>query len=110
MGFAQEIVTRFHSRAAADAALLDFESRHHGGIPDAMPEITIDAPEAGLGIAHLLKQAGLTPSTSEAIRMIEQGGVKIDGGKVSDKALTLTKGTTVVAQVGKRKFARVTLK
>ena len=110
VGFAQEIVTRFHSRAAANAALLDFESRHHGGIPDDMPEIIIDAPETGLSIAHLLKQAGLTPSTSEAIRMIEQGGVKIDGGKVSDKALTLTKGTTVVAQVGKRKFARVTLK
>ncbi len=110
VGFAQEIVTRFHSRGAADAALLDFESRHHGGIPEEMPEITIDVTEAGLGIAHLLKQAGLTPSTSEAQRMLDQGGVKLDGEKVSDRALTIAKGVTVVAQVGKRKFARVTLK
>ena len=110
VGFAQEIVARFHSRASADSALLDFESRHHGGIPEDLPEITIDVADAGLGIAHLLKQAGLTPSTAEANRMIEQGGVKIDGTKISDRALTLAKGVTVVAQVGKRKFARVTLK
>ena len=110
VGFAQEIVARFHSRASADSALLDFDSRHHGGIPEDLPEITIDVADAGLGIAHLLKQAGLTPSTAEANRMIEQGGVKIDGTKISDRALTLAKGVTVVAQVGKRKFARVTLK
>ncbi len=110
VGFAQEIVARFHSRASADSALLDFESRHHGGIPEDLPEITIDVADAGLGIARLLKQAGLTPSTAEANRMIEQGGVKIDGTKISDRALTLAKGVTVVAQVGKRKFARVTLK
>ena len=110
VGFAQEIVARFHSRASADSALLDFESRHHGGIPEDLPEITIDVADAGLGIARLLKQAGLTPSTAEANRMIEQGGVKIDGTKIRDRALTLAKGVTVVAQVGKRKFARVTLK
>ena len=110
VGFAQEIVARFHSRASADSALLDFESRHHGGIPEDLPEITIDVADAGLGIARLLKQAGLTPSTAEANRMIEQGGVKIDGTKISDRAFTLAKGVTVVAQVGKRKFARVTLK
>lgn len=109
VAFAQEIVERFHTRLAAEAALQDFESRHHGGIPDDMPEVTLTAGDAGLGIAQLLKQAGLTPSTSEALRMVEQGGVRLDGEKVSDKALTIAKGKTVVAQVGKRKFARVTL-
>ena len=110
VGFAQEIVTRFHSKAAAETALLDFESRHHGGIPDVLDDVVIDVANDGLGIAHLLKQAGLTTSVAEANRMIEQGGVKLDGAKVSDRALTLAKGVTVVAQVGKRKFARVTLK
>jgi tyrosyl-tRNA synthetase len=109
VAFAQEIVERFHSRAAAGAALQDFESRHHGGIPEDMTEVTLTAVEAGIGIAHLLKQSGLTPSTAEAVRMIEQGGVRLDGEKVTDKALTITKGKTVVAQVGKRKFARVTV-
>ena len=107
--FAQEIVTRFHSRAAADDALHDFESRHRGGIPEHMPEITLECLQSGLGIAQLLKQAGLTPSTSESLRMIEQGGVKLNGEKISDKALTIAKGTTVVAQVGKRKFARISV-
>ena len=110
VGFAQEIVSRFNSKAAAEAALLDFESRHHGGIPDEMPEVVVDAIDGVMGIVQILKQAGLTPSNAEAARMIEQGGVKIDGQKVSDRALTLAKGTTVVVQVGKRKFARVTLK
>ena len=87
----------------------DFEARHRGGIPDDLQEITLLAGDAGLGIAQLLKQAGLTPSTSEALRMIEQGGVRLDGEKVTDKALTIARGKTVVAQVGKRKFARVTV-
>ena len=87
----------------------DFESRHHGGIPEDMPDVTLTAVESGIGIAHLLKQSGHTPSTAEAVRMIEQGGVRLDGEKVTDKALTITKGKTVVAQVGKRKFARVTV-
>jgi tyrosyl-tRNA synthetase len=108
--FAQEIVTRFHSRADAERALADFELRSRGGIPDEMEEITLTVAGESLGIGQLLKQAGLTPSTAEAFRMIEQGGVKLDGEKVSDKTLVIAKGVTVVAQVGKRKFARVTLK
>lgn len=107
--FAQEIVTRFHSRADAEAALRDFESRHHGGIPDDISEITLGTQSDGMAIWQLLKMAGLTPSTSDALRMIEQGGVKLDGEKVSDKNLRVAKGRTVVAQVGKRKFARVTV-
>ena len=109
VSFAKEIVERFHSKVAAELALCDFESRHHGGIPDDLREVTLVAVDAGLGIAQLLKQAGLTPSTSESLRMVEQGGVRLDGEKVTDKALTIAKGTTVVAQVGKRKFARVTV-
>jgi tyrosyl-tRNA synthetase len=106
--FAQEIVARFHNKAAADAALADFEARHkQGGVPDDMPEVKLAAP-GGLAIAQVLKQSGLTPSTTEATRMIEQGGVKIDGEKVSDKALKLAPGVYVM-QVGKRKFSRVTL-
>ncbi len=104
--FVQEIVARFHNLAAADAALADFESRFkQGGRPDDMPEVSL--PE-GLPIVQVLKQASLTSSTTEAQRMIEQGGVKIDGEKVSDKTLKLTQGVYVL-QVGKRKFARVTL-
>ena len=109
MSFAQEIVTRFHSRVAAEAALKDFEARHHGGIPEDISEITLSGGADGIILAQLLKQAGLTPSTAEALRMIEQGGVKIDGEKVSDKNLRISKGKTVVAQVGKRKFARITI-
>jgi tyrosyl-tRNA synthetase len=104
--FAQEIVTRFHDRAAAEKALADFEARFKQGVlPDEMPEVTVP----GGSIAQVLKQAGLTASTSEALRMIDQGAVKIDGEKVSDKALALAAGQTLVIQVGKRKFARVTL-
>ena len=109
VGFAQEIVARFHSRTVADDALQDFDSRHRGGIPEDMPEITLECPENGLGIVQALKQAGLTPSTSEAQRMIDQRGVKLNGVRVSDRALTIEKGTTVVVQVGKRKFARITI-
>ena len=106
--FAQEIVTRFHNTAAASNALADFEARfRQGGVPDDMPEVKLAAP-AGLPIAQVLKLSSLTPSTTEAARMIEQGGVKIDGEKVSDKTLKLARGVYVV-QVGKRKFARVTL-
>ena len=109
VAFAQELVTRFHSRADAEHALTDFELRSRGGVPDVIDEITLDIAGDGLVILQLLKQAGLTPSTSEAARMIEQGGVKLDGEKVNDKTLTIAKGAIVVAQVGKRKFARVTL-
>jgi tyrosyl-tRNA synthetase len=103
---AQEIVARFHSPRAAEEALADFNNRAKGGIPDDIPEVTLGG--APLGIGALLKQAGLAPSSSEAMRLIEQGGVKIDGATVSDKALKVEAGSFVV-QVGKRKFARVTL-
>ena len=110
VALAQEIVERFHSRAAAERALADFEARFkQNAIPDNLPEILIPCGSSGISIAQLLKQAGLTPSTSEAIRMIEQGGVKIDGEKISDKGLTLQSGLSAVFQVGKRKFARVVL-
>jgi tyrosyl-tRNA synthetase len=102
----KEIVTRFHSAQAADDALADFVNRSRGGIPDEVPEVAVSG--APLGVAQLLKQAGLCASTSEALRMIEQGGVRIDGAVISDKALKVEAGT-FVAQVGKRKFARVTL-
>ena len=103
---AREIVARFHSAAAADAAETDFNNRARGGIPDDIPDVVLAG--APLGIGALLKQAGLVPSTSEALRLIEQGGVRLDGAVVSDKGLKLQAGTVVV-QVGKRKFARVTL-
>ena len=108
VGFAQEIVARFHGRPAAVAALADFESRFkQGEIPADIAECTVNGGADGLAIATALKEAGLTASTSEALRMIAQGGVKLDGEKVADKALRLARGTTVVAQVGKRKFARI---
>ncbi len=110
VAFAQEIVTRFHSAADAGHALEDFELRSRGGIPDEVEEVTLLIDGPTLGIAQMLKQSGLVPSTGEANRMIEQGGVKLDGEKVNDKMLALSKGLTVVAQVGKRRFARVTLK
>ena len=103
---ARELVTRFHSAAAADAAEADFANRARGGIPDEIPSLTLAG--APLAIGAVLKQAGLVPSTSEALRLIEQGGVRIDGVVISDKALKLAAGTLVL-QVGKRKFARVTL-
>ncbi len=103
---AKEITARFHNAALADAAEQDFVNRSKGGVPDVIPEVTlIGAP---MGIAALLKSAGLAPSGSEASRLIDGGGVRIDGGVVSDKALKLTAGSYVV-QVGKRKFARVHL-
>jgi tyrosyl-tRNA synthetase len=107
--FAQEIVTRFHSQADAEKALSDFQTRAKGGIPDEVPEIRISIDAATIGIAQLLKLAGLVESTSEAYRAIEQGGVKLNSEKVTDKHLSLNKGVTVVAQVGKRKFAKITL-
>ncbi len=110
VGFAQEIVARFHSQAAAASALADFESRFkQGEIPADIAEATVTAGADGIAIANLLKEAGLTASTSESLRMIAQGGVKLDGEKVSDKALKLAAGMQVVVQVGKRKFARVKL-
>ena len=106
VALAQEIVARFHSPQAADEALADFVNRSKGGIPDDVAEVAVAG--APVGIAHLLKQVGLCASTSEAMRMVEQGGVRVDGAVVSDKALKMEAGT-IVLQVGKRKFARVTL-
>ena len=103
---AKEITARFHSAAAADAAEQDFINRSKGGVPDDIPDVALSG--APLGIGALLKQANLAPSTSEANRLIDGGGVRVDGGVVSDKGLKLEAGTYVV-QVGKRKFARVTL-
>ncbi len=104
---AQEIITRFHSKQAAHDALANFEARFRdGAIPENMPEITL--PGAPLGVLKVLREAGLVASGAEAQRNIEQGGVKIDSVKVEDKGLTLIAGTYVI-QVGKRKFARVTL-
>jgi tyrosyl-tRNA synthetase len=108
--FAQEIVARFHSKQDAGKALADFEARFkRGGIPDDMLEKLLYTEKEGLFISQLLKQAGLTASTTEALRMIEQGGVKLNGERVSDKTIKLGRGQTVVVQVGKRKFARVTI-
>jgi tyrosyl-tRNA synthetase len=106
----QEIVTRFHSARAAQEALRDFEARfREGEAPADMPHLTFALPGSnGIGVPALLKQAGLAPSTSEAIRAIEQGGVRIDGQKVEDRSVTLGAGTYVL-QVGKRRWARVTL-
>jgi tyrosyl-tRNA synthetase len=109
VAFAQEIVARFHSKAAATRALADFEARFkQGEIPEDIPEIPMSVAGGPIPFSQVLKQAGLTSSTSEALRMIEQGGVRVNGNKVSDKALKLGKGTFVL-QVGKRKFARVVL-
>jgi tyrosyl-tRNA synthetase len=106
VALAQEIVARFHSQQAAEDALADFVNRSKGGIPDDVPEVAVQG--APLGLPQLLRQTGLCASSSEAMRMIDQGGVRIDGAVVADKALQVQAGTFVL-QVGKRKFARVTL-
>ncbi|HEY6135009.1 MAG TPA: tyrosine--tRNA ligase [Rubrivivax sp.] len=103
---AREITTRFHGATAADAAQADFQHRAAGGVPDEIPDVTLHG--APMAIGALVKQANLAPSTSEALRLVDQGGVRIDGTPVGDRALKLAAGTYVV-QVGKRKFARVTL-
>ncbi|HYL24090.1 MAG TPA: tyrosine--tRNA ligase [Burkholderiales bacterium] len=108
--FAREIVARFHSAAAAGAAQAEFEQRfRHGVLPQDMPEVTVQAPADGLPIAQLLKLSQLAASASEAVRAIEQGGVRIDGERVTDRSLRLRPGKTHTLQVGKRKFARVRL-
>ena len=107
---AKEIVGRFHGKPAAEAAEAEFNQRfRHGVLPDDMPEVTVQAPAEGILVTQMLKQSQLTPSTSEAARAIEQGGVKIDGERVTDRGLRLTPGKTLTVQVGKRKFARVRL-
>ena len=103
---AKEVTTRFHGASAADAAEADFEQRARGGVPDEIDAVALAG--APLAIGAVLKQSRLAPSTSEALRLVEQGGVRVDGGVVADKGLKLPAGTYVV-QVGKRKFARVTI-
>ena len=107
---AEEIITRFHNARDAESAKQDFIARFaKGAMPDDMPETTLTIEQDDIGIASILKQAGLTSSTSESFRMIQQGAVKIDGAKVTDKALSIDRGAVFVAQVGKRKFARIRL-
>jgi tyrosyl-tRNA synthetase len=106
VALAKEITARFHSAAAAEAAEQDFINRSKGGVPDEIPEVALSG--APLGIAQVLKQAGLAASTSEGNRLIDGGGVRVDSSVVSDKGLKLPAGSYVV-QVGKRKFARVVL-
>jgi len=117
--FAREIVARFHGARAAESAAADFEARfRHGDLPENIPEVTVKVPNESrassdgvpeLALTRVLKESQLVPSASEALRMVEQGGVRINGEKVTDKGLALKKGETVVLQVGKRKFARVIL-
>jgi tyrosyl-tRNA synthetase len=109
--FAQEIVERYHGKPAAAAALEDFDSRfRHGGVPEDLVEQMIEIKGDDAAIVQVLKSSGVCPSTSEAHRMIEQGGVRVNGEKVDDKAFKLRAGATYVLQVGKRKFARVALR
>ena len=106
--FAQEMVTRFHTAEAAERALRDFESRfRQGGVPDDLPLTIVPSVKGGMPIAQLLKQTGLCSSTSDALRMIYQGGVKIGGDKIEDKAMIVPAGNEIVLQVGKRKYARI---
>lgn len=107
---AKEIIARFHSNEAAEGALQDFIQRFQkNAIPDEMPEVSISLPSDGIAIGNLLKEADLVGSTSDAMRMIKQGAVKIDGEKVSDTRMLLSESGVSVYQVGKRKFARITL-
>jgi tyrosyl-tRNA synthetase len=110
VALAQEIIARFHSRAAAEHALAEFESRFRdGALPENMPEVTLQTAGAGLPVPQLAKQAGIVDSTSEALRLIAQRGLRVDGDVVTDKTLVIAAGRTVVIQAGKRKFARVSL-
>lgn len=112
VALAQEMVSRFHGSDAAEAARADFEQRFQKNcLPDQLPNVTLSLSDAddSMGIATILKEAQLVASTSEALRLIQQGGIKLNGEKVSDKSLHIARGATLVLQVGKRKFARVTL-
>ena len=105
-----ELVARFHDSKAATAAKEEFISRfQQGAMPEEMPELSLASKDGRLGIAHLLKEAGLVSSTSEAFRMIKQGAVKIDGVRVEDRGLEIDAGSTGIYQVGKRKFSRISL-
>ncbi len=108
---AQELIERFHDKAAAEAALRGFlDQFQKGAVPEDIPEVALNTEDGAMGVAHILKNAGLCASTSEAIRMIKQGAVRLDGEKLTDPKLSLSAGTEGVLQVGKRKFARISLK
>ena len=110
VNLALEIIARFHSQSLAEKALADFEARFkHGAVPDEIDEVQLVATASQIQIANILKDAGLTVSTSEAMRMVKQGAVKIDGEKISDPKLAVAVGSTHVVQVGKRKYARVSI-
>jgi tyrosyl-tRNA synthetase len=105
---AKEIVARFHDQASADTAEAAFDARfRRGELPDDIPEVRLEVPEAGLQLPQALKLAGLVASTSEALRLLAQGGIKLEGSRVDDRAATLARGVEVIVQVGKRKFARL---
>jgi tyrosyl-tRNA synthetase len=106
---AKEIVARFHDQAAAEHALAEFEARNRGALPEDMPDITLHIAGDSIGIAQALKQAGLVESTSEALRLIRDGGLRLNGERISDKGLQLARGAVVVAQAGKRRAARILL-
>jgi tyrosyl-tRNA synthetase len=110
VALAQEIVERFHSKAAAEHELATFEARKGGAMREDMPEVTIETGGAGIAIASLAKQAGVVDSTSEALRLIAGRGLKLDGEVVADKGTTVAAGSTVVVQAGKRRFARVAVR
>jgi tyrosyl-tRNA synthetase len=108
---AQELVTRFHDASAAERALADFIARHRDqSVPEDLPLLEVLSSDGKMGIAHVLKAAGLVASTSEAFRLIQQGGVRVDGEQVEDKAVTIASGAEHIYQVGKRRFARVLVK
>ena len=107
---AEEIISRFHNEAEATAAREGFIAQFaKNKVPDDIPELSFDAPDEGYPVANLLKDAGLCDSTSDAMRMIQQGAAKMDGEKIADKSVKIMKGTEAVFQVGKRKFARLTV-
>ena len=107
---AKELITRFHNEAAAQTAHNEFINRFQkGAMPEDMPELTITTENGEIAIANLLKEAGLVTSTSDAFRMIKQGAAKIDGEKITERSVVINAGSTAVYQVGKRKFARITV-
>jgi tyrosyl-tRNA synthetase len=111
VALALEIITRFHDRTQAEAALADFEARFRGNaIPEDIPEVLLETAGEGILLSQAMKQANLVSSTSDALRQVDGGGVRLDSEKVSDRGLKLAAGTTAVLQVGKRKFARITVR
>ncbi|WP_426358878.1 tyrosine--tRNA ligase [Pseudocolwellia sp. HL-MZ19] len=111
INLAKELITRFHDAAAAEAAHQEFINRFQkGAMPDEIPEVDVNSEDGTIAIANLFKDAGLVASTSEAMRMIKQGAAKLDGEKIVDNKLSIEAGTTAVFQIGKRKFAKVTVK